>query len=154
MKKAFCGSRDYPDLEGVALRILNMDEDELAEMVLVSGGARGVDRRAERAAEAASIGIISYRVKQAPDGAYEVHRCIFDGEHEQWLVPTTMQFNFKSFAHAAFWRNDLILDEVAEDRDPRSGVIAFWDGDSSGTKYMVHHALQRRIDLEVHFPRG
>jgi hypothetical protein len=46
---------------------------------------------------------------------------------------------------AGFLRNQQIVDDA--DR-----VIAFWDGESKGTKDTIDKTLKAKKDLEVHFP--
>jgi uncharacterized phage-like protein YoqJ len=46
---------------------------------------------------------------------------------------------------AGFVRNRQIVEQAQK-------VIAFWDGQSKGTKHTIELALKHHKDLEVHFP--
>lgn len=103
------------------------------DAVVVSGGAKGVDSAAERAAQRAALRIISYRPYSYTNihgrQEFSIETVTFDG---CFVVnePNPRRINppfFPSYGKAAFARNEWIV----EDADV---VVAFWDGQSRGTK--------------------
>lgn len=82
--------------------------------LIISGGARGVDRLAERYAD-----------------EHGIEKLIFLPQYELYG---------KS---APLIRNRLIVDNA-------DLVIAFWDGESSGTSYTIDYAKRRHIPCQVY----
>lgn len=138
------GSREYPNLEYVD----NIVESELqlwvpSEVILVSGGARGVDKTAENAAARLGYRSRSYRpVKR--NGEYVIVRYDFFGA--QLIQTLELPGRYPTFAKAAFARNTMIV----EDSDR---VVAFLHGVSTGTMDSIKKALRFGKSLEV-FPSG
>jgi hypothetical protein len=102
-----------------------------ADIILVSGGARGVDTIAERAAICRRP-IESYRPERQGDGTWRVRLIVFDARGNvvsQELLPPV----FPRFVAAAFWRNYEMV-RVA------NRVAAFHDGTSRGTAYTMRKA--------------
>jgi YspA, cpYpsA-related SLOG family len=100
MKVAIVGSREYPNLSKVRAYIQTLPPN----IIIVSGGAKGVDKCAEKVAE--FIGL------------------------QTEIYPA----DWHKFGKAAgMKRNQQIVE--ASDR-----VVAFWDGDSRGTKNTIDTA--------------
>jgi hypothetical protein len=112
MKVAVVGSRSFNDYEQVK-RVL----DQYSISLIISGGAKGADKLAERYAKENNI----------PTSIY---------------LPNYDEFGKR----APLIRNDKIVDEAEL-------VIAFWDGESRGTKYTIMKAYQKGIlCLEAAYP--
>jgi predicted Rossmann fold nucleotide-binding protein DprA/Smf involved in DNA uptake len=106
------GSRDYPDLE----EVWDFVDTLPAGTVVVSGGARGVDREAEEAARARGLAVLVF--------------------HADW----------RRYGPAAGpIRNAKIAGAV--DR-----LVAFWDGESSGTMNTIQHARLQGKAVEIRMP--
>lgn len=133
------GSRDYTRLDRVVDYVNGLPE----ESTVVSGGARGVDRIAETSALERELDVVSYRPKKTTSGLYII---------EVWRNESFDRADghaFSGFASAAFFRNGLIVRDV-----PITGggaVVAFWDGESRGTKDSIDkaRAAHRRV-LIIH----
>jgi hypothetical protein len=100
MKVAIVGSREYPNLSKVRQYIQSLPIDT----VIVSGGARGVDKCAEKVAQ--GIGL------------------------QTEIYPADWHKYGKA---AGMKRNQQIVE--ASDR-----IVAFWDGESRGTKNTIDTA--------------
>jgi hypothetical protein len=141
MKVAVVGSRGYPTLDAVDSLVDSLPPDT----VVVSGGARGVDTRAESRAIRRGLWVESYRVQQVhwnPDRfEVQLHRWV-NGEYQGYVL---VEEDFDTFASAAYWRNCAIVD-IATDR-----VFAFWDGKSRGTNATILMAEGRGRPMTV-FP--
>jgi len=90
---------------------------------LVSGGARGVDTFAEEALE-------NINKNYGPSG--QIAKKIFKPDWDKYGK------------RAGFLRNELIINEADK-------VIAFWDGESKGTKHSIDLAIKtgKHIDIYV-----
>lgn len=115
---AIIGSRDYPDAKRVVFQYVwdMWEQGDGSPPIIISGGARGVDRIAEEAA-----------LRRGLD-------CV--------VFPANWEEYGKS---AGYLRNAEIVDSA--DR-----VVAFWDGESKGTKHTINLALAKKKNLEVIFP--
>lgn len=127
MKVAFVGSREFRDLSLVDLAVDKQPEGT----IIISGGARGTDTRAETRAKERGLTVISYRPFRRSDGRWQIEKWTFvPGEeatveaYEEKGRPKT----YYSFGQAAFARNEFIL--RAADK-----AIVFWHGikEHSGT---------------------
>jgi hypothetical protein len=128
MHVGFAGSRDYPDLLQVGAYVTGLDDDD----VVVSGGARGVDRTAEAMARDMDMQIVSFRPFNTGQGhrSWAIERVLeWKGDKRAQLLPE----RYPSFAAAAFVRNGYIV-ELAEK------MVIFWDGHSNGTKDTLRKA--------------
>ena len=106
--------------EGLILDILS---SELTPGdTLISGGARGVDTFAEEALSAINQGY-------APDGQISKH--IFKPDWDKYGK------------RAGFLRNELIINEADK-------VIAFWDGESKGTKHSIDLAIKAGKPIDIY----
>lgn len=91
---AIVGSRDYPNLDEVREFVRSLPPGS----VVISGGARGVDKAAQEEAEILGLEVV-------------IHYADWD-----------------RYGHAAgHIRNRIVVDDCDE-------LIAFWDGESTGTK--------------------
>lgn len=114
MKLAVVGSRNFPKLELVEQLIHALKP----ETEVLSGGARGVDLTAEKAARKRGLKLRVF--------------------YPAW------QSQGKS---AGPKRNKLLVAEA-------DGLIAFWDGKSTGTFNAIQEAASRHIWLRVVYPNG
>lgn len=131
MRVGFVGSREFPNLDAVRAAVEQLDADD----IVVSGGARGVDRAAEAKALDLYLDVISFRPVNIGG----------DVRRDQWAIDrvmtgidgvphrTTLPERYPSFAAAAFVRNGYIV-ELAE------RLCVFWDGRSRGTKDSLRKA--------------
>lgn len=124
MTVAIVGSRDYPDEEQVRRFIQGMAD---SDVVIVSGGARGVDSWAEDQAKKAGL-------------ETSIHPALWEEtiDHEDALVRRRDSDGEPYNALAGFWRNSIIV----EDAD---FVVGFKHGDSAGTEDTLKKAAQGGI---------
>lgn len=128
MYVGFAGSRDYPDLLQVGAYVTGLEDDD----VVVSGGARGVDRAAERMALDMDMRVVSFRPLNLVQGQrpWAIERVMqWKGDRRDLVLPE----RYPSFAAAAYVRNDYIV-ELSDK------VVIFWDGHSNGTKDTLRKA--------------
>lgn len=133
------GSRDFPSLDAVE-RWISALATKHPGAVIVSGGARGVDRTAERMASSRGLEVVSfrpYRFMSIADREEWSFETFTEGARAQALVvERKLRINpptFTSFRDCAFHRNGLIV-ELADH------VVAFWDGTSRGTQDSISKA--------------
>jgi len=126
MRVAIVGSRDYDGPGRVRAYVSRLDPGT----VVVSGGARGVDRQAARLARRAGLEVVEWRVFDRQDGWYTAERWVNDVFDTGSFRPDGRPWAFRSFGRAAFHRNGLIVQEA-------DLVVAFWDGESKGTKMTI-----------------
>jgi hypothetical protein len=120
---AVVGSRDFVHLESVRMYIEDMYKKHGENLSLVSGGARGVDREAELMGHTLALDVVSYRpVQDEHRGLWVIHKWV-NGEDLGMVAGRV----FGRFASAAFHRNGLIVKDCTQ-------LVAFWDGQSTGTK--------------------
>lgn len=119
---AIVGSRDYGDLDAVRAFVHSLPQDA----VVISGGARGVDRAVETAARRCGLSVESWRPEKL-DGHWRV--CI----HRSGHFPKLLRETFPTFAAAAFWRNGKMVERADK-------VQAFHDGCSRGTADTIRKA--------------
>ncbi len=136
MRVAIFGSRDltYEGKRDVMQYVRSLQAGD----VVISGGARGTDRIAERAALSLQMQVVSFRpVNMGGAEGWAIERLINDPwqniiDAEQ---STILPGRYPGFAPAAFVRNGYIV-EWAE------GGACFWDGVSKGTKDTLRKAQQ------------
>ena len=109
MKYAVIGSRDFNDYD--LLEKILLKEEKLE--TVISGKAPGADRLAAEFAEKHSKELIEYKAKWD------------DLTHPDALIKVN-KYGKKYDARAGFRRNQLIIDDA-------DVVLAFWDGNSTGT---------------------
>lgn len=129
------GSRDYADL-GKVRHHVSLLAKKYPDAIVVSGGARGVDRAAEVAAQILGLGFISYRPYKYTNMAgldeWSIETVTWPDEHESNERRINPPF-FGSFVRAAFGRNTWIV----EDGDV---LVAFHRDESRGTADSVRKA--------------
>lgn len=129
------GSREFSDLALVVEEV-----KELGDALVLSGGARGVDRIAEATAKR----FRSYRPFKDEWGDWHI-RVVDTLEDRTWTMRT-----FSGFAQAAHFRNDHIIRHA--DR-----LLIFWDGQSPGTKSIIDKVRKAGKDYTLfttHEPVG
>lgn len=114
MNVAIVGSREYPRMDAVRRYVRSLDEHD----IVISGGARGVDTVAERAARHLGIRVAVYPADWAIHGL-----------------------------RAGAVRNKVIVEQAGR-------VVAFWDGESPGTKITIDLARKKGIPVIVYGPDG
>jgi predicted Rossmann fold nucleotide-binding protein DprA/Smf involved in DNA uptake len=117
-KLLVCGSRDYPDLETVKGVVIYaaIDKETGDDMMVITGGARGVDTAAIEACEEYHIPIITVLAINPSD---------------------KLSYLFRN----------------AEMIGMADSVLAFWDGKSKGTKFVIDYCKARGKTLRVVEPR-
>lgn len=135
MKIAVFGSRNFHDLSLV--------DDYLeprfdSTITLMSGGAAGVDQRAETAWQSMGGKVISLRPKKLQDGTYGYERWDM-GERMVWSPD---QLTFTEWYMAAHMRSWAMADEA-------DLGVAFWDGSSRGTSLTIDrlHAQDKKVAI-------
>jgi len=69
---------------------------------------------------------------------------------EEWALRNNIDIiihrpNYEINGKKATWRrNDVIVDEADK-------IMAFWDGESTGTRYVINKALETRKNIEIIF---
>lgn len=137
MRIGVVGSRDFVALHKVdeylsALRASAMGNDE--PEAVVSGGARGVDQRAEDWAMRKGVVLVSFRPKPATTHAFHIERWTYTPSPEG-PGPEIVRLPglYPTFRAAAFVRNGFIVEFSDQ-------VAAFWDGHSKGTADSISKA--------------
>lgn len=124
LRVIIAGSRDFddfPKLMNSSIEILtgiSKKRDDLDRIRIVSGTARGADKLGEQYAKIAGYGLSKFPAD-------------WDGLGKR----------------AGYVRNAEMAKFASED-DSYGVLIAFWDGQSRGTKHMID--LAKRYGLEVH----
>ena len=124
LRVVIAGSRDFndfPKLMNSSIEILtgiSKKRDDLDRIRIISGTARGADKLGEQYAK-----IVGYELSKFPAD--------WDGLGKR----------------AGYVRNAEMAKFAVED-DNYGMLIAFWDGQSRGTKHMID--LAKRYGLEVH----
>lgn len=142
MKLAIVGSRDYPNPTAAVEELIRFYQPE----TIISGGALGIDGAAEAYALAYGVRLISLRVLNPTHGDFSafIVRRVYVGGKLATEEPVDTEAPMK-FAQMLWWRDGLIIEEC--DR-----AVAFWTGESPGTKHSIDWALKKRRRLEVIFP--
>jgi len=130
---AVVGSREYPDLKEVREYVRSLP----VGTVVVSGGARGVDRAAVTTARLEGLATVVYYPRKR-DGVWRIN---WGTMTESLWRPET----FPTFRQAAFFRNGLIAEDCTR-------MVAFWDGVSRGTHNALGHARRFGRPFEVYVP--
>lgn len=120
------GTRSYPRLDRVKHFVATLPKDT----IVVSGGARGVDRTGEETARRFGLHVVSFRPVET-DRGWAIERIFFD----PYRVEPSVIFaeRYPNFAAAAFVRNGYIVEFADE-------VVAYWDGRSKGTRDSIAKA--------------
>jgi len=112
MKIAVVGSREGFTEDDVVNK-LTLELEEMEDIMIISGGARGVDSWAEE-----------FAIRN------HINTTIFKPEWDKYGKG------------AGFIRNKLIVDNADK-------VIAFWDGQSKGTKYSIDYAKSKGKEVKI-----
>ena len=145
MRLAVIGSREFPlrGLEKLPNTLLGHWRDPRDPLVILSGGARGVDLAAERIGHSWGLEVWSFRpVPTVWDGkgsgrGYRTLVVQPDGSQTYDLplgVGVKDNPTFVTYRDCAMFRNSLLV--RGSDK-----VLAFWDGFSTGTKDGIEKAL-------------
>lgn len=118
MKIAIVGSRDFNNYDYLENRCNKFIKDIKEDIIIVSGGARGVDSLAQEYAKRKGFPILIYYPK------WKDSRGHFDRS-------------------AGFKRNVLIVDNS-------DITLAFWDGESLGTRYTIDLATKKGKKVKVY----
>lgn len=144
MNVAIVGSRDYTRLD-IVERIVFGIAAKYPDAWIVSGGARGVDQAAERAAQEGGLRVKSYRPFESPrSGEYGISIWL---SHDDGDPFGSVHERFDSYGKAAFFRNELIVNDA-------DVVVAFWDGKSRGTKHDIELARAAGKRLFIYNSEG
>lgn len=116
MKIAVVGSRNFNNKDFVInkLSAIILDLEYYDDILIISGGAYGVDSWAE---EVALI--------------HKISKIIFKPDWDKYGK------------RAGFLRNELIVNEADK-------VIAFWDGQSKGTKNSIDLAIKAKKPIDIY----
>lgn len=136
---AVVGSRDFKPLSNVDRFVLSLTR-KYPDAMLVSGGARGVDRQAERSARAYDLELISFRPYSfwsiADREEFSIETTTVGDHAQSIVVEAHRRINppcFTSYAACAKHRNGWIVDACDH-------LVAFWDGRSAGTFDSIRRA--------------
>lgn len=137
---AIVGSREYPKLDAVAEYVRDLPEGT----IVISGGARGVDRTAENTAR--DLGFECISVRPVQHGAeYMVSLFATPGvpsDLRRAIDAQVRGVRFTDFRKAALFRNGVIVANAHR-------VVAFHHGNSSGTANALSHARSIGRPVEV-----
>ena len=129
MKIAVVGSREFNDIEFINKTLYSYFASEHGykkDMVLVSGGARGVDTLAEN-----FIDRMNKSVEESTGWKKFYDKIIY--------LPDWDKYGKR----AGFLRNKLIIENA-------DMVLAFWDGKSKGTKNSIDLAIEKNIPINIY----
>lgn len=110
MKVAIVGSREFPNLIQVHEFVAKLAAKH-PDAIVVSGGARGVDRAAEDAAHRLGLPVISFRPFEFEKDKFCVRRIETNAAAEV-KSKTTLPHTYRSYGQAAFARNEDIVREA------------------------------------------
>lgn len=140
------GSREYPRMDDVTAFVRGLAA-KYPDAIVVSGGARGVDRVAALSAQRVGLSTVEFLVvEQSPDVYVHELRVI-----EAWGQPPIAPIHietwtewcdgwYSTFRDAAFARNTWIVKASTQ-------VVSFWDGQSNGTANTHQEATRLRVPL-------
>lgn len=135
------GSREFPDLDMVDSFVDSLP----VSTVVISGGARGVDQRAEKRAMARGMVVWSFRPVKVK-GLWRIVRHIFTptGASRHFLPG-----EYKTFPACAHARNSWIVKTLVP---IAGGLVSFWDGISTGSASTIDKAQAAGILFAVYTP--
>ena len=126
------GSRTITDYELVSnfLDYLLGDIPLQSHVVVVSGGAKGVDTLAEMYANECGFELKTFPLTK-----------------DDWYITDTKTCKKKYNKKAGYDRNKKMHEYIAQ--FPNRGVVAFWDGESKGTLHSVELAKQYNNPIKL-----
>jgi predicted Rossmann fold nucleotide-binding protein DprA/Smf involved in DNA uptake len=139
MRVAIVGSRDYPDLERVRRHVKALAKKH-PDAWIISGGARGVDREAEMAAEEFGLRVKSYRPFESQRGDFGISIWM---SHDDGNPFEVVSERFPSYGAAAFFRNGLIVESA-------DVVVAFHANGSRGTADSIRRARKLKRPVFIY----
>lgn len=141
MKIAVIGSRRYGRLEAVGSFVEKLAERH-PDAWVISGGAKGVDERAEGTARGCGLRVVSYRPERDETGEWVIAVYV-DGYR---VCTVACRPHWASFAETAKARNLMVVGDGDK-------VVAFWDGSSPGTAHALSCAAGSK-EVYVYGPDG
>ena len=132
LKIGIVGSRNYPYLEDVDLLVAKIAADTKRQALIVSGGAKGVDKAAETAALKYGLKVRSYRVASLDDDRHFPELWEFGGAAPQVRV-LLEEPCWRDYEACLAYRNALIIEDSHR-------IVAFWNRHSSGTSLALDFA--------------
>ena len=138
---AIIGSRDYPRLDKVVSFVQKLPPNT----ILVSGGARGVDKAAETEA----------RKNNLPTKIFGVERFEWERGFNKWVVT-----DLRNELIARYVKRALGLNGASASNNNGGTVIAFWSLDAktgkftTGTGNMLGHAQKLNVPYRVYYDTG
>lgn len=146
MHVGFVGSRDFEELGRVEAAVAKLAA-RAPQATVVSGGARGVDRHAASIAKRYGLDRLEWTVSEENrrdrTGRFRIVK-VLNGFVCQSVEGAD---SFPTFAEAAFKRNEYIV----RDSDV---ILAFWDGESRGTKHTIRVAETQGVPVYAYLPTG
>lgn len=132
---AIVGSRDYPHLPDVERLVQKIAADDPSN-VIVSGGAKGVDKAAESTAFACGLAAYSYRVLELGIETFGIQEWKLGAD--SYVRYMAEEPNFLNYDSALAFRNSIIVQRC-------NRLVAFWTGHSRGTALALDfaHAYKR-----------
>lgn len=128
MKIAIIGSRDYKNLDIVKYHVLRLWAEFHDELVIISGGAKGVDTAAAEEAHKLGVKTIIYPV--------DMNDCPYGYDD--------FELRRKWYGRKAYERNQKIVDEAEI-------IYAFWNRTSKGTLNTIKRAHKAKKQVEIFY---
>ena len=129
MKIAIVGSREFKDIDfakSIIEKCFVYDDCWKPDIKLVSGGARGIDTLAEKI-----VDDLNKYLKEHPNLHLFYDKIIFKADWNKYGT------------RAGAIRNQQIVDEA-------DYIIAFWDGESKGTKITIDMAIKTNKPIDIY----
>jgi predicted Rossmann fold nucleotide-binding protein DprA/Smf involved in DNA uptake len=143
MRVAIVGSRDWPDPFRVERYVVKLCAKH-PDVVIVSGGARGVDQSAERTAANCKVLWLSFRPYEVTgQDIFGVKRVEPVNRGNKFVRSEELPLFYSSYGQAAFARNELIVSEA-------DVVVAFQHEKSKGTQHSIDLAHELGRDCWVY----
>lgn len=129
IKLIVAGGRNFNDYQTVKTEILKEYGHCLDDLEIVSGGAKGADSLGEKFAD-------EFGKKK------HMFKADWSNLDAPKAVIKTNKYGAKYNAMAGFIRNGDMADFATD-------LIAFWDGESSGTKNMIAQAQAKGLNVKI-----
>jgi len=133
MKIIIAGSRTFTDYEKLKFeceQILIFHQTTSQELEIITGGARGADSLGARFAYEKG-----WRLKTMP------------ADWNKYGKSAGYRRNEDMAKYALEWKQNLEKGEVIRTSQPM--LIAFWDGESKGTKHMIDIANKHNLKIHI-----